>query len=97
MPTSRMKEEIARLLKEEGYIKDYRVVDADPVAQLAVVLEAFGVDPHDRLFSRCIRCNVELEELAELGADAARIPARVRERHSRFWRCPSCEIGRAHV
>ena len=26
MPTSRMKEEIARLLKEEGYIKDYRVV-----------------------------------------------------------------------
>jgi small subunit ribosomal protein S8 len=25
MPTSRMKEEIARLLKEEGYIRDYRV------------------------------------------------------------------------
>ncbi len=25
MPTSRMKEQIARLLKEEGYIKDYRV------------------------------------------------------------------------
>ena len=28
MPTSRMKEEIARILKEEGYIKDYRVVEA---------------------------------------------------------------------
>jgi small subunit ribosomal protein S8 len=26
MPTSRMKEEIARILKDEGYIKDYRVV-----------------------------------------------------------------------
>jgi small subunit ribosomal protein S8 len=26
MPTSRMKEDIARLLKEEGYIKDYRVI-----------------------------------------------------------------------
>ena len=26
MPTSRMKEEIARLLKEEGYIKGFRVV-----------------------------------------------------------------------
>ncbi len=25
MPTSRMKEEIARILKEEGYIKDFRV------------------------------------------------------------------------
>jgi small subunit ribosomal protein S8 len=28
MPASRMKEEIARLLKEEGYIRDYRVVSA---------------------------------------------------------------------
>ena len=28
IPTSRMKEEIARILKEEGYIKDYRVVGA---------------------------------------------------------------------
>ena len=25
MPTSRIKEEIARILKEEGYIRDYRV------------------------------------------------------------------------
>ncbi|MDQ2983808.1 MAG: 30S ribosomal protein S8 [Actinomycetota bacterium] len=29
MPTSRMKEEIARLLKEEGYIRDYSIVTAD--------------------------------------------------------------------
>ena len=29
MPTSRMKEEIARLLKEEGYIRDYRVEKGD--------------------------------------------------------------------
>jgi small subunit ribosomal protein S8 len=28
MPTSRMKEEIARILKDEGYIKDFRVVEA---------------------------------------------------------------------
>jgi small subunit ribosomal protein S8 len=28
MPTSRMKEEIARILKEEGYIRDFRVVEA---------------------------------------------------------------------
>jgi small subunit ribosomal protein S8 len=27
MPTSQIKEEIARILKDEGYIKDYRVVD----------------------------------------------------------------------
>ena len=28
MPTSRIKEEIARVLKDEGYIKDFRVVEA---------------------------------------------------------------------
>ena len=27
MPASRMKSEIARVLKDEGYIKDYRVAD----------------------------------------------------------------------
>jgi small subunit ribosomal protein S8 len=41
MPTSRMKEEIARLLKEEGYVKDYRVLPGDPYASLVVELK-FG-------------------------------------------------------
>jgi small subunit ribosomal protein S8 len=41
MPTSRMKEEIARLLKEEGYIKDYRVVEGEPYSSLVVELK-FG-------------------------------------------------------
>jgi small subunit ribosomal protein S8 len=39
MPTSGMKQEIARLLKEEGYIKDFRVVEAEPVAQLVIELK----------------------------------------------------------
>jgi Ribosomal protein S8 len=30
MPSSRMKVEIARLLKEEGYIRDYHVEKGDP-------------------------------------------------------------------
>ena len=29
MPTSRLKEEIARILKEEGYIKDYRILASE--------------------------------------------------------------------
>ena len=41
MPTSRMKEEIARLLHEEGYIKGYRVVEATPVDSLVIDLK-FG-------------------------------------------------------
>jgi len=41
MPTSRLKEEIARLPKEEGYIKDYRVVEGSPYSTLVVELK-FG-------------------------------------------------------
>jgi small subunit ribosomal protein S8 len=39
MPTSRMKEEIARLLKEEGYIKDYRVEKAGSFDTLVIELK----------------------------------------------------------
>ena len=41
MPTSRMKEEIARLLKDEGYIKGFSVVEAEPVSSLVIELK-FG-------------------------------------------------------
>jgi small subunit ribosomal protein S8 len=41
MPTSRMKEEIARLLKEEGYIKDYRVERGESFDVLTIELK-FG-------------------------------------------------------
>jgi small subunit ribosomal protein S8 len=50
MPTSRMKEEIARILKEEGYIKDFRVVEAtddkgEPLPYRVLVVELkFGRD-----------------------------------------------------
>jgi small subunit ribosomal protein S8 len=39
MPTSRMKEEIARILKEEGYIADFRVEPSEPVATLVIELK----------------------------------------------------------
>ena len=41
MPTSRLKEEIARILKEEGYIKDFRV-DTGESFDLLVVDLKFG-------------------------------------------------------
>jgi small subunit ribosomal protein S8 len=41
MPNSKMKQEIARLLKDEGYIKDYRVVSGSPFDTLVVELK-FG-------------------------------------------------------
>jgi small subunit ribosomal protein S8 len=41
MPTSRMKEEIARLLKEEGYISDYSVRGGEAFDTLVIELK-FG-------------------------------------------------------
>jgi small subunit ribosomal protein S8 len=41
MPASRMKQEIARLLKEEGYIKDFRVEKGESFDTLVVELK-FG-------------------------------------------------------
>jgi small subunit ribosomal protein S8 len=41
MPTSKIKEEIARLLKEEGYITDFRVVDGESFNTLTIDLK-FG-------------------------------------------------------
>ncbi len=41
MPTSGMKEEIARLLKEEGYIKDYHVQKGESYDTLVIQLK-FG-------------------------------------------------------
>ena len=39
MPTSRVKEEIARILKEEGYIRDYRVQKGESFDTLVIDLK----------------------------------------------------------
>jgi small subunit ribosomal protein S8 len=39
MPTSKMKVEIARILKEEGYIRDFEVVSGEPYDTLVVHLK----------------------------------------------------------
>jgi small subunit ribosomal protein S8 len=39
MPTSRMKEQIARVLRDEGYIKDFRVVQSDDLPYATLVIE----------------------------------------------------------
>ncbi len=39
MPTSRLKEEIARLLKEEGYIRDFRVEKGESYDTLVIELK----------------------------------------------------------
>ena len=39
MPSSRKLIEIARILKEEGYVADYRVIEGEPQASLEITLK----------------------------------------------------------
>jgi small subunit ribosomal protein S8 len=39
MPSSRLKEEIARILKEEGYVRDYRVVEKEGLPYKVLVVD----------------------------------------------------------
>ena len=42
MPTSRIKEEIARILKEEGYVRDYRVEQDERPYKVLVIELKYG-------------------------------------------------------
>ena len=42
VPMSKIKIEIARILKEEGYIEDYQVVEAQPVSNILITLKYYG-------------------------------------------------------
>ena len=42
IPNSKLKVEIARVLKEEGYIEDYRLGDEKPFSMLSVDLKYYG-------------------------------------------------------
>lgn len=42
VPMSKLKLEIARILKEEGYIEDFQVVEAKPVSNIQITLKYYG-------------------------------------------------------
>ncbi len=42
IPRSKIKVELARILKEEGFIEDYTIVEASPVPILRITLKYFG-------------------------------------------------------
>jgi len=97
--------ELARQAEEQGRVlltrntragEEFRpppawvwLASENPVEQLHQVAAELELDLRSRLFTRCIRCNVELEGV-EKEEVSDRVPERVRERHRRFWTCPSC-------
>jgi hypothetical protein len=66
------------------------VSETDPVLQLKTVVATLGLDEKTWLFSRCIRCNVELGEVADKQTIESRVHPNVYARHDRFFTCPSC-------
>lgn len=62
----------------------------DPVAQLDQVVRTLALAPQAGLFSRCIRCNVALQPVADKAAIRDRVHPNVYARHEAFWTCPSC-------
>ena len=45
MPTSRLKASIAQVLKDEGYIEDFKVREADGKASLEIALKYYAGEP----------------------------------------------------
>lgn len=66
------------------------IASDDPVEQLRQVVRSLELDPHAHLFTRCIRCNVELAVIEKNAELAARVPARTFEAYSQFFTCPCC-------
>jgi hypothetical protein len=61
----------------------------DPVQQARQVIEELGLDTGGA-FTRCIRCNLPLDAVADREEVRARVPERVFPRHDRYFTCPGC-------
>jgi uncharacterized protein len=58
--------------------------------QFRDVMETFGLDPYELAFSRCVACNVLLEDVPrEEVVDL--VPEKALARHDRFRHCPECK------
>jgi uncharacterized protein with PIN domain len=66
------------------------LIGSDHLAeQLVEVAREFDVGPGEELFSRCLICNVAVEDV-EKDAVEARVPEYVYATQERFAKCPSC-------
>ncbi|WP_242393289.1 Mut7-C ubiquitin/RNAse domain-containing protein [Anaeromyxobacter oryzisoli] len=79
----------AGLLKRRIVTHGYLVREADPRRQLAEVVRRLDLVRGIAPFRRCLCCNALLEDVRKEDV-LDHLPPRVRERHERFRRCPSC-------
>ncbi len=77
------------LLKRGAVTHGYFVRETDPRCQLREVVCRFDLARLSHPFTRCMRCNTPLEEVAKAEV-LAELPPRTAEAHDEFRRCPSC-------
>jgi uncharacterized protein with PIN domain len=68
----------------------YFVTANEPVAQLRELMDDLGLAAGSRLFSRCVRCNVELVDVPDRESVRDRVHPNVYARYERFYTCPRC-------
>jgi len=77
-------------LKETSLPVRVLLVESDHLEeQLVQVVDEFGLRPGPALFTRCLICNVRVEDV-QPDAVRDRVPPYVFRTQSRFARCPSC-------
>jgi len=64
--------------------------ESDPAKQFQIVVGKFQLDPQERLFSKCIRCNVFLEKVSDKEKIRPLVHPNVYARFDVFFTCPKC-------
>lgn len=64
--------------------------EADPVKQFQIVVGNFQLDPQERLFSKCISCNMFLEKVSDKEKIRPLVHPNVYARFDFFFTCPRC-------
>jgi uncharacterized protein with PIN domain len=77
------------LLKRGAVTHGYFVRETDPRRQLPEVVCRFDLARLARPFTRCMRCNTPLLDVAKAEV-LAELPPRTAEAHREFRRCPGC-------
>jgi uncharacterized protein with PIN domain/sulfur carrier protein ThiS len=77
------------LLKRGAVTHGYFVRETDPQKHLPEIVSRFDLARLTRPFSRCMRCNTPLVEVAKSEV-LAELPPRTAAAHDDFRRCPTC-------
>lgn len=78
------------LLKHRAIARGYFVRETRPARQLVEVRRRFDLARPVAPFTRCLRCNTRLSEIARDRVEHL-LPARTREHYREFRRCPVCD------